>query len=330
MVIQVFKYLTILVMGYFYINIGVKHFTDPTWFLQIIPPYLPYHLELVYISGFFEIVLGVLLLFNKTRYIASYCIILLLICVFPANIYLAQTNGDAMGISPLIAWGRLPFQSILIVIAYWHSKIIINFNSNARVSSSLFWNNRYLDGNTKWDIGKSTPIVSDYLKNKQSSFGKVCVLGCGNGYDAMEFAKYNNDVYAVDFSEQAIKNLKKISIKNNLILNLINEDIFKLDCKYLDYFDLIFEYTCFCAIDPARRKEYFDLSYKILNDNGLLFGIFIPLDKETNDGPPFRVSIKEIEKLIQGKFKILDDFYSDLSIDKRKNREKVLILKKVV
>ena len=64
-----------------------------------------------------------------------------------------------------------------------------------------------------------------------------------------------------------------------------------LDSQYLDYFDMIFEYTCFCAIDPDRRIEYFDLVYKILNDNGLLFGIFIPLDKDTKDGPPFRVSI---------------------------------------
>ena len=61
MLIQYLKFITILLMGYFYINIGIKHFTEPEWFLQIMPPYLPYHIELVYISGFFEILLGVLL-----------------------------------------------------------------------------------------------------------------------------------------------------------------------------------------------------------------------------------------------------------------------------
>ena len=49
-------------------------------------------------------------------------LIILLICVYPANIYLAQTNGAALGISPLIAWGRLPFQFVFIGLAYWHTK----------------------------------------------------------------------------------------------------------------------------------------------------------------------------------------------------------------
>ena len=116
------KLITIYIMSYFYIQIGIKHFTDPNWFMQIMPPYLPYHLQLVYLSGFFEIILGILLIFKKTRYIAGWGLILLLIAVFPANIYLAQTNGAAMGISPEIAWGRLPIQAIFIALAYWHSK----------------------------------------------------------------------------------------------------------------------------------------------------------------------------------------------------------------
>jgi uncharacterized membrane protein len=48
---------------------------------------------------------------------------MLLIAVYPANIYLAQTNGAAMDISATIAWARLPIQFIFIGIAYWHSKI---------------------------------------------------------------------------------------------------------------------------------------------------------------------------------------------------------------
>ena len=122
--VQIIKYLTILIMGCFYINIGVKHFTDHEWFLQIMQPYLPYHLELVYISGFFEILLGIMLIPNKTRYLACWGLILLLIAVFPSNIYLAQTNGKALDISPILAWGRLPFQAVFIIIAYWHSNNI--------------------------------------------------------------------------------------------------------------------------------------------------------------------------------------------------------------
>ena len=109
-------------MSFFYVYVGIKHFTDPSWFMMIMPPYLPFHKEFVYISGAFEIILGLMLLVDKTRFIAGWGLILLLIAVFPANIYLAQTNGSAMDTTPLIAWGRLPFQAVFILIAYWHAR----------------------------------------------------------------------------------------------------------------------------------------------------------------------------------------------------------------
>lgn len=116
------KYLSLIVMGVFYISIGISHFTSPIWYVQIVPPYLPYKLELVYISGLFEILFGGMLFFKKTRFLAGWGLILLLIAVYPANIYLAQTNGAAMNTTPLIAWGRLPVQFIFVGLAYWHSK----------------------------------------------------------------------------------------------------------------------------------------------------------------------------------------------------------------
>ncbi len=111
-------------MSFFYVYAGVMHFSNSDFYLNIMPPYLPYHLELVYISGFFEILLGIMLIPNKTRYLACWGLILLLIAVFPSNIYLAQTNGKALDISPILAWGRLPFQAVFIIIAYWHSNNI--------------------------------------------------------------------------------------------------------------------------------------------------------------------------------------------------------------
>ena len=112
----------IIIMSIFYVSVGVNHFTIPEWFLQIVPPRLPYKLELVYISGFLEIILGVMLLIPATRFYAAWGLILLLIAVYPANIYLAQTNGVAMNTTPVIAWGRLPFQFVFIALAYWHTK----------------------------------------------------------------------------------------------------------------------------------------------------------------------------------------------------------------
>ncbi len=116
------KPFSIIVMSWFYISAGLLHFTNTNWFLQIVPPYLPIKLELVYLSGFFEVILGIMLIVPALRYYAGWGLILLLIAVYPANIYLAQTNGAAMNTSALVAWGRLPFQFLFIGIAYWHTK----------------------------------------------------------------------------------------------------------------------------------------------------------------------------------------------------------------
>ena len=121
---KVFKLFTILLMSIFYVRIGVHHFLDPEYFLNIMPPFLPYHLELVYISGFFEILLGLLLIFPKYRFYTSWGLIILLIAVFPANIYLAPSEIAQQGldVSKEVAIWRLPFQALFIGLAYWHSK----------------------------------------------------------------------------------------------------------------------------------------------------------------------------------------------------------------
>lgn len=119
-----FKKITIYFMGSAYIYVGIRHFIDPDFFLAIMPDYLPYHLEAVYLSGVFEIIFGGMLFFKKLRWVAGWGIIGLLIAVFPANIYLAQNEiaQQTLNISETTAIIRLPFQALFIGLAYWHTK----------------------------------------------------------------------------------------------------------------------------------------------------------------------------------------------------------------
>jgi uncharacterized membrane protein len=119
------KLVSIYVMGIFYIFAGSLHFYMPEFYMKIMPPYLPWHLELVYLSGVAEIILGIGLLLPKYRRKAAIGIILLLIAVFPANIYLAfnETAQEALGTNQMGAlWIRFPIQALFIAIAYWQSK----------------------------------------------------------------------------------------------------------------------------------------------------------------------------------------------------------------
>ena len=111
------KYLLALFM----VGAGTMHFVTPDFYLKIMPPYLPLHLELVYLSGFFEIALGVLLLVPRFSRVAAWGIIALLIAVFPANIYVYQ-HQDVLPAPPILHLLRLPLQGLFILWAYWHTR----------------------------------------------------------------------------------------------------------------------------------------------------------------------------------------------------------------
>ena len=111
-------------MSLLYIIVGIKHFINIDFFIAIVPQYIAWKKEVVLLSGLIEVTLAILLLFNQTRKTAAWGIIVLLIAVFPANIYLyiSEIPRDALGISKNQALIRMPFQIPLIIIAYWHSK----------------------------------------------------------------------------------------------------------------------------------------------------------------------------------------------------------------
>ena len=111
-------------MSIMYIFIGIRHFTDPQYFLDIVPPHLPFKLVLVYLTGLMEIVGGAAILSPKTRKLGAYLLIFLLVSVFPANIYLyvSETPQNLLEISKMDALIRMPFQIPLILLAFWHSK----------------------------------------------------------------------------------------------------------------------------------------------------------------------------------------------------------------
>lgn len=97
------------------------HFVKPDFYLQLMPPYLPFHRELVYLSGFFEAALGLLLLLPRFSRFAAWGIIALLIAIFPANIYVYQ-HQDIIPAPPIVHFLRLPLQGAFILWAFWHTR----------------------------------------------------------------------------------------------------------------------------------------------------------------------------------------------------------------
>ena len=108
--------------GLFFMAAGVNHFLNMPFYLSIMPPYLPWPVALVYLSGVAEIGLGGLLLFARWSRLAAWGLIALLLAVFPANVHMALHPELYPWASSLGLWIRLSLQGILIAWAYWYSR----------------------------------------------------------------------------------------------------------------------------------------------------------------------------------------------------------------
>ena len=105
-----------------FITVGVMHFTHEYIFLPMMPEFLPYHLELVWLSGVFEILGGLGILVPQTRRFSAWGLLALLVAVFPANINMAL-NGIVIDVnvpqSDIGRWLRLPFQFVFAAQIYY-------------------------------------------------------------------------------------------------------------------------------------------------------------------------------------------------------------------
>ena len=111
-----------ILFGFFFVVAGVTHFTNQAFFTSIVPPYLPWPVALVVLSGLAEIGLGGALLVRRTSQWAAWGLIALLIAVFPANLHMASHPELYPATSPTALLIRLPIQGLLIVLAYWFTR----------------------------------------------------------------------------------------------------------------------------------------------------------------------------------------------------------------
>ena len=105
-------------LALFFIFFGIDHFINPDFYLSIMPPAFPLHKEAVYISGFFEILGGLGVLISRFRKIAGWGLIVLLVTVYPANIYMALTPEAFPNISIELLYFRLALQFLFFYWAY--------------------------------------------------------------------------------------------------------------------------------------------------------------------------------------------------------------------
>lgn len=119
--------ITILIVALFFGLGGIAHFAYLDSFIKIMPAYIPYHKQLVIISGAFEILGAIGILMPKTRVAAAYGLIALSVAVFPANVNMALHYESFSNIPQWVLYFRLPLQIVIIWFIWWAVKPELKF-----------------------------------------------------------------------------------------------------------------------------------------------------------------------------------------------------------
>jgi SAM-dependent methyltransferase len=151
-----------------------------------------------------------------------------------------------------------------------------------------YWNERYRDNKTGWDIGYPSPALIEFAESLGDKSLRILIPGAGNAYEAEYLFKAGFQNTAVlDLSKDPLNALKS-RVPEFPEEQLIHGDFFDHKGQY----DLILEQTFFCALDPKMRSDYASKMKELLAPNGVLSGLLFnfPL---TEKGPPFGGSESE-------------------------------------
>lgn len=186
------------------------------------------------------------------------------------------------------------------------------------------WEERYRAGDTPWDKGAAHPALADFLGEEKLA-GAILVPGCGLGYDVRALARVDNEVLGLDVAPSALAGalgFPKVAGESYEL-----GDLFELPARLRGKFDAVFEHTCFCAIDPARRGDYAVAVAGALRSGGKLLAIFY-LDSGREPGPPHGVTRAELDRWFDGRFALVREWAPARTYEGREGRELVRIYQK--
>ncbi|MHA4810083.1 methyltransferase domain-containing protein [Flavitalea flava] len=201
------------------------------------------------------------------------------------------------------------------------------------VLSAEYWDDRYQNNNTGWDMGQVSPPLKTYFDQLPDKNISILIPGCGNSYEAGYLLENGfSNITIVDISALLTSELmekfkdyaNKPSSGGKPLLTIITGDFFELKGS----FDLIVEQTFFCALDPSLRENYVTKMTELLNPGGKLAGVLF--DKNFVGGPPFGGHKEEYAALFTAKFRIrtLEPCYN--SIGPRQGTELFLVAERGV
>ncbi len=193
---------------------------------------------------------------------------------------------------------------------------MLHNNPDDKALDQDYWNTRWENQTTGWDIGYASPAIVDYMKTCQSKDAAILIPGCGNAYEAEAMLKLGfTNITLLDIAPKSVEILQN-KFKDLAYITVIGGDFFQHQASY----DLIIEQTFFCAIAPIKRSDYAKKMQEILKVNGKLVGLLFDRKFE-QQGPPFGGSPSEYRSIFKDYLEIIKMEQSTNSIAPRAKQE---------
>ncbi len=186
------------------------------------------------------------------------------------------------------------------------------------------WDEAYQRRETPWEKGKPHPALVDFLAENGPIGGEIFVPGCGSGHDVRALSTRENHVLGIDLAPSAIEKASAFPKFGNEEYQLA--DLFALPSEWNGRFDVVFEHTCFCAIDPALRGDYLEAITRLLKPGGRFIAIFFLNPDNDDEGPPFPVSVEELEERFGRSFAVEREWIPARTHLGREGRELMRVL----
>lgn len=192
--------------------------------------------------------------------------------------------------------------------------------SHGRMASNdSQWAARYAEQHTPWDLGRAHPQLLDWLAGRAAG-GRVLVPGCGTGFDACALAQAGWQVTALDLIPDTVHAAKRAAIEAS------GGEVLVLDALAFEPpqpYELIFEHTFFCAIDPSQREDWGRLMDRCLGADGELLALVFPVDRGVElGGPPHGYAPADMQAVLGAGFRMLEDIPAEHPVKSRSWKER--------
>ena len=201
------------------------------------------------------------------------------------------------------------------------------------------WHRAYADGHTPWDLLQPTPPLEHLLRSGRlaelgvPTDGRIAVPGCGRGHDVRALARAGYRVTGFDVVPAVVDEARQLLTINGVDperAEILTRDVLGLDPDFDGAFDLVYDYTCFCALAPHLRAAYGGAVARLLRPGAIWLGLVFPMAPGGYvERPPFRIEAGAVAAALGGAFAPVASFPAVASVPERSGLESWAVFRRL-